>query len=181
MPPPHGHVFWLCGLSGAGKSTLAAALAAGLRQDGGAVLALDGDDLRAGLCRGLGFSAADRAENLRRAAEVARLAADSGLCTVASFITPLHANRQMVDGILGAARWSLVYLDAPLAVCRQRDVKGLYARAAQGGVAEMTGLASPFEPPTAAALVIPTAAESPADSAARLLQFARTRLAFRPA
>jgi adenylyl-sulfate kinase len=181
MPSSHGHVFWLCGLSGAGKSTLADALAAGLRESGIAVLALDGDALRAGVCRGLGFSAADRAENLRRAAEVARLAADSGLCTVASFITPLHANRQMVDAILGPTGWSLVYLDAPLDVCRQRDVKGLYAGANQGRVADMTGLASPFEPPAAAALVIPTAAESPAASSARLLQFARARLAAGPA
>src|SRR4249920_2337653 len=108
MPSPHGHVFWLCGLSGAGKSTLATALIASLRGRAVPVLALDGDALRTGVCQDLGFSAADRAENLRRAAGIARLAADSGLCTVASFITPLAANRQQVGEILGPTGWSLV-------------------------------------------------------------------------
>src|SRR4249920_3647906 len=108
MPSPHGHVFWLCGLSGAGKSTLATALIATLRSRAIPVLALDGDALRTGVCAGLGFSAADRAENLRRAAGIARLAADSGLCTVASFITPLQVNRHQVGEILGQGNWSLV-------------------------------------------------------------------------
>lgn len=183
MPTPtaQGHVFWLCGLSGAGKSTLATALIARLRGRGVPVLALDGDALRTGVCAGLGFSAADRAENLRRAAGIARLAADSGLCTVASFITPLQANREMVDGILGRSGWSLVFVDAPLAVCQQRDVKGLYSRANQGNVPQMTGLSSPFEPPAAAELVIRTAEESAAASSARLLEFALTRLPAPPA
>lgn len=176
MPSPQGHVFWLCGLSGAGKTTLANALVATLRDRDIPVLALDGDTLRAGLCHGLEFSTADRAENLRRAAEVARLAAQSGLCTVASFITPLEANRQMVGKILGHADWSLIFVNAPLAVCRQRDVKGLYAQANQGKVSQMTGLSSPFEPPTAADLVIPTAEESPMASSVRLLEFAVARL-----
>src|SRR5580765_6213085 len=101
MPSVHGHVFWLCGLSSAGKSTLANALVSYLRGRQIPVLALDGDALRTGLSLGLGFSPSDRAENLRRAAHAARLAAESGLCTVASFITPLHANREMVNGILG--------------------------------------------------------------------------------
>ena len=175
--PTPGHVFWLCGLSGAGKSTLADALLATLRAQGRQVLALDGDVLRTGLCKGLGFSAADRAENLRRAAQVARVASDSGLNTVASFITPLQANRDMVIEILGRDRCSLVFVDAPLAVCQQRDVKGLYSRANQGGVAQMTGLSSPFEPPSNADLVIPTAAQSPAESSARLLEFVLPRLA----
>ncbi len=175
MPTP-GHTFWLCGLSGAGKSTLADALIATLRTRGIPVLALDGDALRNGVCSGLGFSAADRAENLRRAAGIARLAADSGLCTVASFITPLQANRQQVGEILGQNGWSLVFVDAPLAVCQQRDVKGLYARAGQGNVSHMTGLTSPFEPPATADLVIRTAEESPAASSGRLLAFALTRL-----
>jgi len=176
MPTFHGHVFWLCGLSGAGKSTLADALSASLRLHGIPTLALDGDTVRAGVCRGLGFSAADRSENLRRAAEIARLGLDSGLCTVASFITPLQANREIVGEILGRSRWSLVFVDAPLAVCQRRDVKGLYARANQGTVPQMTGMSSPFEPPPAPALVVPTAEESPAESSARLLEFALARL-----
>lgn len=181
MPLPKGHVFWLCGLSGAGKSTLATALITSLRNRGLPVLALDGDALRNGVCQGLGFTAADRAENLRRAAGIARLAADSGLCTVASFITPLQANRQMAEEILGRADWSLVFVDAPLAVCQQRDVKGLYSRAHQGDVPQMTGLSSPFEVPPGADLLIRTAEESPADSSAKLLAFALARLAAAPA
>ena len=179
MPP--GHTIWLCGLSGAGKSTLADALITTLRTRGIAVLALDGDTLRNGVCAGLGFSTADRAENLRRAAGIARLAADSGLCTVASFITPFETNRQMVGEILGRSGLSLVFVDAPLAVCQQRDVKGLYSRASQGNVPQMTGLSSPFEPPTRADLVVRTAEESPAASSARLLAFALARLQAAPA
>jgi adenylyl-sulfate kinase len=176
-----GHTFWLCGLSGAGKSTLATALISSLRSRGVPVLALDGDALRTGVCRGLGFSAEDRAENLRRAAGIARLAADSGLCTVASFITPLSANRSMIADILQPTGSSLVFVDAPLAVCQQRDVKGLYSRATQGNVPQMTGMSSPFEPPASADLVIRTAEESPADSSARLLAFALARLQLVPA
>jgi adenylyl-sulfate kinase len=176
MAASPGHVFWLCGLSGAGKSTLADALIATLRTRGIPVLALDGDALRNGVCQGLGFSAADRMENLRRAAGIARLAANSGLCTVASFITPFEANRQMVAEILGRSGFSLVFVDAPLAVCQQRDVKGLYSRANQGNVPQMTGLSSPFEPPTRADLVVRTAEESPGESSARLLAFALARL-----
>ncbi len=174
--PSPGHVFWLCGLSGAGKSTLANALIADLRGRGWPMLALDGDALRTGLCQGLGFSAADRAENLRRAAQVARLAADSGLCSVASFITPLQANRTMVADIIGRDRCSLVFVDAPLAVCQQRDVKGLYSRAQQGNVPQMTGMSSPFEAPLQADLVIHTATQIPTESSAVLLQFVLQRL-----
>ena len=177
-PPagPAGHIFWLFGLSGAGKSTLAAALIDDLRARGLAVLALDGDALRAGLCRGLGFSDAERAENLRRAAEAARLGTASGLCVVASFITPLESHRQLVTDILGAQNISLIHVSAPLAVCRARDTKGLYARAQAGQVAQMTGLSSAFEAPRHADLVIATADEDIAASAAQLLRFARTRL-----
>jgi adenylyl-sulfate kinase len=176
MAPRKGHVFWLCGLSGAGKSTLATALIAELRGRDTPVLALDGDALRDGVSRGLGFSAEDRAENLRRAAGIARLGADSDLCTVAAFITPLQANRNMVGEILGRNRWSLIFVDAPLAVCQQRDVKGLYSRAQKGGVPQMTGLSSPFERPENADFVIRTAEEGPAASVARLLDFAFGRL-----
>jgi len=174
--PPSGHIFWLFGLSGAGKSTLATALIDDLRSRGVPVLALDGDELRAGLCHGLGFSDAGREENLRRAAEVARLASVSGLCVVASFITPLASHRQLVAGILRQQNLSLIHVDAPFEVCRERDTKGLYAQAKQGKVAQMTGVSSSFEPPAAADLVIHTAGESPAASSARLLEFALERL-----
>ncbi|MDI1249074.1 MAG: adenylyl-sulfate kinase [Lacunisphaera sp.] len=176
-PGTPGQIFWLFGLSGAGKSTLAAALIDDLRTRGIAVLALDGDALRAGLCRGLGFSDSDRAENLRRAAEAAKLGAASGLCVVASFITPLEAHRRLVADILGAENLSFIHVSAPLEVCRSRDTKGLYARAQAGQVAQMTGLSSAFEAPRRADLVIATAHEGIAASAAQLLRFARTRLA----
>jgi len=179
MPNPTGHVFWLTGLSGAGKSTLATALTTALRAAGVPVLALDGDTLRSGLCRGLGFAAEDRAENLRRAAEVARLAVDSDLCVVASFITPLESNRIQIREIVGAGRLSLVFVDAPLAVCQQRDVKGLYSRAGHGAVPQMTGISAPYEPPARADLVLATSEEPPAASADKLATFALGRV--RPA
>lgn len=171
MPSP-GHTLWLCGLSGSGKSTLAGRLAAALRAEGRGVLELDGDRARAGLCRGLGFTDADRSENLRRAAEVARLGVESGLVVVASFITPLAAQRTLARGIVGAGHFSLVHVAAPLEICRQRDVKGLYAR----GTPQLTGVAQPFEIPADADLVLDTATASVEATAARLLDFARPRL-----
>jgi len=168
--------FWLCGLSGAGKSTLAATLTASLRTRGIPVLELDGDALRSGVSQGLGFSAEDRLENLRRAACIARLGAQSGLCTVASFITPLEVHRQLVRNVVGADNVSLVYMDASFAICRQRDVKGLYARAASGHVPHFTGLTDSFEPPARADLVLHTGGETAEQSAAKLLEFALGRL-----
>lgn len=165
MPRPSGHVFWIFGLSGAGKSFLAASLIDYLRSRRLPELALDGDELRASLCLDLGFSDVDRAENLRRAAEVARLGSESGLNVVASFITPLESHRRLISGIIGTTRLSLIFADAPLEVCRQRDVKGLYARAQAGQVPLMTGLTSAFEKPAQPDLILPTAIDSPADSA----------------
>jgi adenylyl-sulfate kinase len=176
MPSTSCPIFWLFGLSGAGKSTMANALIGELRSRGHAVLALDGDDLRAGLCRGLGFSDLDRAENLRRAAEVARLGSASGLCVVASFITPLESHRQLVAGILHRQKLSLIHVDASLAVCRERDTKGLYAQAKSNQMDHITGLSSPFETSPSAALVIHTDKESPAASSVKLLNFVLGRL-----
>lgn len=140
------------------------------------MLELDGDQLRLGLCSGLGFSDADRAENLRRAAEVARLATDSGLVVVASFITPREVNRATIEQIVGAERVRFVHLTAPLDVCRARDVKGLYAREASGAVPQFTGVSSKFEPPLRCHLKLDTALESSEVSATRLLAFARAEL-----
>ena len=173
---PLGHIFWLSGLSGAGKSTLAAMLMTALRSRGIPVLGLDGDALRAGLSQGLGFTAEDRTENLRRAACVAALAEQSGLCTVASFITPLESQRKLVREVVGPGKLSLIYMDASYAVCRERDVKGLYARAATGQIANFTGLSNAFEPPTDADLVLHTGVESAEESAAKLLEFVLARL-----
>jgi len=177
MVTPTGPIFWLFGLSGAGKSTLATVLISDLHARGVPVLALDGDELRAGLCAGLGFSDAGREENLRRAAEVARLGSISGLCVVASFITPLASHRQLVARILRSQNLALVHVDASFEVCRERDTKGLYAQAKQGKVEQMTGLTSLFEPPAAADFVIHTDKEPPSASSARLLGFALQRIA----
>ena len=174
--PSSAHVFWLLGLSGAGKSTLAAALAGDLRARGLPVLTLDGDVLRSGLCAGLGFSDSDRSENLRRAAEVAKLGAVSGLCVVAAFITPLEIHRQLVTEIIGRKNLSLIHVNAPLDTCRERDVKGLYARAQAGQIAQMTGLSSAFENPRHPDLVVNTAAENVNTSSAALIRFAAARL-----
>ena len=177
MLPVHpAHVFWLFGLSGAGKSTLATLLAADLKARGIAVLALDGDVMRDGLSRSLGFSDADRAENLRRSAEVARMALMSNLCVIAAFITPLEAHREMIASIIGADRISPVLIDAPLEVCRMRDVKGLYAAAKSGRVLQMTGVTSGFEPPRRTDLIVHTDRENVAASAGHLREFALHRL-----
>ena len=170
------HVFWLFGLSGAGKSTLAGRLIAHLRQRQLPLLALDGDVLRSGLCRDLGFSPADRAENLRRAAEVAHIAAADGLWVVASFITPLEQNRKHIAEIIGRENLSFIFADAPLTVCRERDVKGLYARAQSGNVPLMTGVSSSFEPSTTADLIIHTDAEDVSTSWHQIERFVAGRL-----
>jgi len=170
------HVFWLFGLSGAGKSTLADLFAAELRARGIPVLALDGDAVRSGLCAGLGFSDEARTENLRRSAEVARLALDSGLGVVASFITPLESQRRLITRIIGAEALSLVFLDAPLATCQARDVKGLYTRAQQGQLPAMTGITSSFEAPAPSGFTIDTAHRQPDDCLAQLLTHALGKL-----
>ncbi len=171
-----GHVFWLFGLSGAGKSTLAGRLTNTLRADGTPVLELDGDTLRKGLCAGLGYSDADRAENLRRGAECARLGVASGLYVVAAFITPLQAHRDLVAKLIGRSHVSLIYLDAPFAVCRKRDPKGLYAEAEAGRIRDMTGVNSNFEPPDQPELCISTAKDDVDRSSAVLCSYAAALL-----
>ena len=171
MSISHPHIFWLFGLSGAGKSTLAEHLIKHLRCTGHPVLALDGDDLRAGLCKGLGFSDEDRSENLRRAAEAAHLGLRSGLYVVASFITPLESHRRLVAGILNP-NISFIHISAPLEICRARDVKGLYAGAKSGKVSQMTGVSSGFEDPSHADLTLTTAQQSIENCGDQLAGFA---------
>ncbi len=143
-----GLVIWLYGLSGSGKSTLAIALERRLHADGLVTQLLDGDNVRTGLNRGLGFSDADRAENLRRVAEVAKLHVQAGLVTLCSFITPLRAHRALVREIIPADDLLEVYVHARYETCAARDPKGLYAKVAAGGVGSFTGKDSGFEPPT---------------------------------
>lgn len=155
-----GRVIWLTGLSGAGKSTLAYGLQAHLRLGGRHCIVLDGDHLRSGLCSDLDFSLSGRRENLRRAAEVAKLFAESGAVCIAAFISPMRADREMIRKIVGADRFTEVYLDCSLQACESRDVKGLYKRARAGTVAEFTGVTSPYEPPISPDLILATETQS---------------------
>lgn len=173
---PTAHVFWLFGLSGAGKSTLGRELTAWLRERSRPVLVLDGDRLRQGLCAGLGYDAAGRTENLRRAAETARLAVESDLYVVATFITPLESQRALVRNLVGLGHISLIHVYAKIDTCAKRDVKGLYASAQAGAVPRFTGVSDLFEPPTEVDLTVDTEGDSPAISAARLTTFAAGRL-----
>jgi adenylylsulfate kinase len=164
-----GHVVWLFGLSGSGKSTLAHAVERALHEQGRATALLDGDNLRTGLNAGLGFSDEDRAENIRRAAETAKLFASNGVIVLASFICPKESLRQAAKAIIGAADLTTIYVRASFATCQQRDVKGLYAKAAGGGVAHFTGKDSGFEEPSEVALVVDTESSTIADGCAAIL------------
>lgn len=147
---------WLTGLSGSGKSTLAKALEARLVQLGRACYVLDGDNLRHGLCRDLGFSHQDRSENIRRAAEVTRLMNDAGLIVVNAFISPYRDDRESARRIVGDERFIEVHLSADLATCERRDPKGLYRKARAGKLPEFTGISAPYEAPERPELVLDT-------------------------
>ncbi|MEF8732009.1 MAG: adenylyl-sulfate kinase [Candidatus Accumulibacter meliphilus] len=148
---------WLTGLSAAGKSTLAFTLERELHDRGRACTVLDGDNVRHGLNRNLGFSPADRSENIRRIAEVARLMNDAGLIVITAFISPWRADRAAARAIIGAARFLEVHVSTPLAVCEARDPKGFYGQARRGELPAFTGVSSPYEPPEQAALTLDTA------------------------
>ncbi len=148
-------VLWLFGLPSSGKTTLSRALRDHLQAAGQAVILLDGDELRSGLCADLGYSDADRSENLRRAAHLAKLAAEQGNTVVCAFVTPKEHHRDLVRQILGE-RVHLIHIDCPLEVCVARDVKGLYAKAAAQQMTGMTGTQDGFEAPLRADLGIRT-------------------------
>lgn len=141
-----GKVIWMVGLSGSGKSTLARAAENTLHQKQRLTMLLDGDNLRTGVNNNLGFSEEERRENIRRAAEVAKLFAQCGVVTICSLISPTQSIRQMAREII-AEDYFEVYIDCPLEVCEQRDVKGLYAKARRGEIKDFTGISSPFEAP----------------------------------
>lgn len=151
---------WLTGLSGAGKSTLATSLERVLVEAGRAVYVLDGDNVRHGLNSDLGFSPEDRQENIRRVSEVARLMNDAGLIVITAFISPYRADRAAARGIIGDGRFVEVYLNTPLSVCEQRDPKGFYRRARQGGFAQFTGIDAPYEEPCSPELTIDTSVKT---------------------
>lgn len=168
---------WLCGLSGSGKSTLAVALEKQLQARDRLVYVLDGDNIRGGLNRNLGFSDEDRLENIRRIAEVSKLFVDAGVIVINSFITPKEELRRMAKEIVGSEDLLEIYVKASFETCRKRDVKGLYAKADQGLVPQFTGKDSGFEEPASPDLVIDTEAQSEEESLEELLAFVLPRIA----
>jgi bifunctional enzyme CysN/CysC len=164
-----GCVLWLTGLSGAGKSTIANLVDKRLVAHGRHTYLLDGDNIRHGLNKDLGFTAQDRVENIRRVAEVARLMADAGLITIVSFISPFRSERRMARDLLPPGEFFEVYVDAPLEVAEARDPKGLYRKARRGELSNFTGIDSPYEAPEAAEIHIDTTALSAAEAAERIV------------
>ncbi|MDO5510819.1 MAG: adenylyl-sulfate kinase [Weeksellaceae bacterium] len=140
-----GLVIWFSGLSGSGKSTIASALEQQLHLQQMHTYSLDGDNIRLGINRDLGFSTEDRTENLRRIAEIAKLFADAGIVVLASFITPTEENRNQINSIIPAEDIVHIFVNCPLEVCEKRDVKGLYAKARKGEIKNFTGIDAPFE------------------------------------
>lgn len=170
-------VVWFYGISGSGKSTLASALEKQLHQRGHLSYVLDGDNIRTGLNKGLGFSDEDRNENIRRIAEVSKLFVESGVVTLNSFITPKEELRDMMREIIGKENLLEIYVKASFEVCEERDVKGLYAKAAKGLVPQFTGKDSGFEEPKNADLVVDTASESVEASLSKIVDFVMPQIA----
>lgn len=164
-------LLWFTGLSGAGKSTIANLVEKKLHLRGRHTFLLDGDNVRLGLNRDLGFSDADRAENIRRVGEMARLMLDAGLIVLAAFISPFRAERRMVREMLGDDQFVEVFVDVPLAVAEERDPKGLYAKARDGRIPNFTGIGSPYEPPEAPEIRIDAAAMSPEEAAEAVVRY----------
>ena len=152
----NARLIWFTGLSGSGKSTLAVQLEAALHAQGFKTYLLDGDNIRSGLNKDLAFSDEGRVENIRRISEVCKLFLDAGVIVLSAFISPFRADREQVKKTVGDENYIEVFVDAPLEVCEQRDVKGLYRKARAGEVKNFTGISSPYEKPISPALVIPT-------------------------
>lgn len=168
-------VIWLTGLSGAGKSTIANALEQALVEKGRHTFLLDGDNLRMGLCKDLGFADADRVENIRRVAEVSKLLVDAGLIVITAFISPFHRDRAMARDVIGPEEFIEVFVDTSLAECERRDPKGLYSKARAGQIKNFTGIDSVYERPVAADITINTVEESLATSIGRVLEYLEKR------
>ena len=151
-----GVMLWFTGLSGSGKSTVAVALERELHRRGRLCRLLDGDNIRTGINAGLGCSADDRRENIRRIAEVGKPCVDTGVITLAAFVSPTGELRTLARDIVGAADFKEIFVATPLEECERRDVKGLYARARRGEVKNFTGISAPFEAPQSPALVLDT-------------------------
>ena len=160
---------WFTGLSGSGKSTIAIALERELHQRGLLCRILDGDNIRSGINNNLGFSPEDRVENIRRIAEVSKLFIDTGVITIAAFISPNNELREMASSIIGKENFLEIYVNTPIEECERRDVKGLYAKARKGEIKDFTGVSAPFEAPEHPALSLDTSILSLEESVNKLL------------
>jgi len=166
-----GVTVWLTGLSASGKSTIAVAVEAALVERGRLAYVLDGDNVRHGLNKNLGFSPEDRTENIRRIGEVAKLFAETGVVVLTSFISPYRADRDSARALNDAGDFLEVFVDADVATCEQRDPKGLYKKARAGEIPEFTGISAPYEAPEKPELVLDTAKLSVEESVAKLVGF----------
>ncbi|MVA23539.1 adenylyl-sulfate kinase [Agrobacterium vitis] len=164
-------VIWLTGLSGSGKSTVANALESELHGQGHHTYILDGDNVRHGLNRDLGFSDTDRVENIRRVAEVAKLMADAGLIVIVSFISPFQADRDMARDLMADGEFIEVFIDTPLQECMRRDPKGLYRRALMGEIKQFTGVSSSYEAPQNPDIHLKTTQASPTEMASQVIRY----------
>ena len=174
----NGHksaILWFTGLSGSGKSTLAHAVEDRLHELGSRTYVLDGDNIRHGLCKDLGFSDADRTENIRRIGEVAKLFTDSGVIALSAFISPFRSDRDAVRALVEDGDFIEVYCKCDLAVCEERDVKGLYKKARAGEIPEFTGINSPYEEPLKPEIVVDTAAQSIEESIEQVINILAER------
>ena len=161
---------WFTGLSGSGKSTIAIALERELHKRGLLCRILDGDNIRSGINNNLGFSAEDRVENIRCIAEVSKLFIDTGVITIAAFISPNNELREMASTIIGKDNFLEIYVNTPIEECERRDVKGLYAKARKGEIKDFTGVSAPFEAPEHPALSLDTSVLSLEESVNKLLE-----------
>jgi adenylylsulfate kinase len=169
---------WFTGLSGSGKSTLAVQLEAQLHERGFKTYLLDGDNIRAGLNKDLNFTDEGRIENIRRIGEVAKLMLDAGVVVLSAFISPFQSDRDQVRQIIGNDAYVEVFVDAPIELCEQRDVKGLYKKARAGEVKNFTGIDSPYEKPQHPDVVIETGSLSVDESVGKLLSFIEPKLVY---
>jgi adenylylsulfate kinase len=174
----NGHksvILWFTGLSGAGKSTLAHAVEDHLHQRGARTFVLDGDNVRKALCKDLGFTDADRTENIRRIGEVARLMLDAGLIVMTAFISPFRKDRALARGLVPQGDFIEIYCNADLAVCESRDPKGLYKKARAGQIPDFTGIGSPYEPPENPELVLDTGRTPLLECVGQVLEYLKSR------
>lgn len=170
-------VFWFTGLSGSGKSTIANKLEEALFENQLQTYTLDGDNIRGGINKGLSFTPEDRQENLRRIGEIAKIFVDSGIITIAAFVSPLEVDRKLVRDIVGKTDFIEIFVDTSLEECERRDIKGLYKRARAGEIKNFTGIDSPYERPLNPDIVIKTEFETEEEAVQKIMLFVKEKIA----